>query len=88
MNQKSKRIFWSIVSIVIFILSVIVYYKFLQKVEPAQYGKKLTPSGYLPEVLEPGNHYIGFREELIRLDGSSQWEIRQTAIAMKELINV
>lgn len=57
MNQKSRLIAWIIISVVVFISSVIVYYKFLQKVEPAQYGKKLTPSGYLP-----GNHYIDFRE--------------------------
>lgn len=84
MNQKNKRLAWIIVSVVVFIFGVIVYYKFLQKVEPAQYGKKLTPSGYLPEVLEPGNHYIGFREELIRLDGSSHLISIPLSVTMKD----
>ena len=45
-----------------------------EKVEPAQYGKVLSMSGYSPEILPPGRYYLFPTETLVILDGSSHME--------------
>tara|TARA_B100000929_G_scaffold108179_1_gene85692 strand:- start:900 stop:1778 length:879 start_codon:yes stop_codon:yes gene_type:complete len=37
-------------------------------VPPAHKGKFLTPSGYQPEVLEPGKYWEGFREDTVLIE--------------------
>ena len=41
------------------------------KVEPAQAGKILSPAGYEPEILPTGKYTLGWRQELIVLDTST-----------------
>lgn len=40
-------------------------------VEPAQLGKVLSPSGYSEEVLTTGKHTLGIREDLVKLEMST-----------------
>ncbi|GEK52397.1 SPFH domain-containing protein [Vreelandella venusta] len=52
-----------------------------QTVDPGYKGKILSPAGYQDAILEPGKHWIGFRESLILLDTSTN--SRKETIRMK-----
>lgn len=67
------------------IASVLMFSGCSEQVPPAHYGKKLTPDGYLPEVLPPGKHWIGFRESLIMLDGSTHIANPTITVTMKDV---
>lgn len=54
------------------------------KVEPAHYGKKLTGSGYLPEVLEPGKYFKWPWESIVKLDASTHMVELPLGVTMRD----
>lgn len=57
-----------------------------ETIEPGYKGKILGPSGYQDAVLEPGKHWVGFRESMVLLDTSTN--TRDERVQMKTRDNL
>ena len=57
-------------------------------VDPAQLGKVLSPSGYSQEVLVTGKHTLGFREDLVVLDISTNTYSERMRVILKDKLTL
>lgn len=53
-------------------------------IEPATKGKVLSPSGYSPDIKEPGRYSLTWREKMIVLDTSTQNKVQGVNVRMAD----
>ena len=73
-----------ILKILLLSLAVFIFSGCMEKIAPAEYGKKISGSGYSPELLTTGRHFIGPFESLIILDASTNIEYIDFGVTMKD----
>lgn len=59
-----------------------------QTVDPGYKGKLLGPSGYSDEILEPGKHWVGFREQMILLDTSTNAQVEKIRMKTQDSLDL
>lgn len=73
-----------LISVITLLLIPFLFIGCMEKVKPAEYGKKYSGSGYSPELLTTGRHWVGPLETMAILDASTNISYLDFGVTMKD----